>query len=204
MTRGPVSLLMAIITVMVCTAVSWARGVLDNVDSLPSHIPGYESQAEVTRRMSRSPLHSIEGIWQLTGESTILAIERDSLTTGAAALYRIVLISSDCLSLPPGTVVGYLTPTAHDGKYDSRLFRSLSDDHTRLTSLSPFTITLGDDGSSFTFSPTGSRLNFNWWRLVLPYFYRGVVTSRQGATPPARGCLRLYPAPALPFNPVYL
>ncbi|MDE6371259.1 MAG: hypothetical protein K2K92_07200, partial [Duncaniella sp.] len=171
---------------------------------LPTRLHGYGSQAEVTRRMSASPLHSIEGIWQLTGESTILAVERDPLTSGPAALYRIVLISSDCLSLPPGTVVGYLTPTAVTGKYDSRLFRALSDDHTRLTSLSPFTITLSNDASSFTFSPTGSRLHFNWWRLVLPYLYHGVVTSRQGSTAPARGCLRLYPAPAVPFSPVYL
>lgn len=198
------SLLVAILMFMAIPAASWARGVLDNVDRLPARLHGFSSLAEVTARMSGAPLHSIEGVWQLTGQSTVLAVERDSLTSGPASLYRLVLISSDCLSLPPGTVVGYLTPSPRSGIYESRLYRSIADDHTRLTSLAPFTVTLSDDSSRFTFTPVGKRLQFNWWRLVLPYLYRGVLSSRQGSSAPSHGCMRLFPAPAVPFNPVYL
>ena len=173
-----------------------ARGVLD---TLPDEdcLPGYESIAKVTSRMAASPLHDIEGIWEM-------AIERDPATDGASALYRMIVINSASISTRQGTVIGYLTPTSRRGSYDARIYTALSDDHRRLIRPSRNVISLSDDGSRITFKPYGRTLRFNWWRLLLPYMYRSVITPIEHPRGDLDGCVRVYPAPATPLNPRYL
>ena len=103
-----------------------------------------------------------------------------------------------------GTVMGYLTPTSQRGSYDARIYTGLSDDHTRLTRPSRNVITLGDDGARISFKPYGRSLRFNWWRLLLPYMYRTLVTPIERRRGDLDGCVRVYPAPANPLNPRYL
>ena len=91
-----------------------ARGVLD---TLPDEdcLPGYESIAKVTSRMAASPLHDIEGIWEMAGEGSLMAIERDPATDGASALYRMIVINSASISTRQGTVtVSYTHLRAHE------------------------------------------------------------------------------------------
>lgn len=180
-----------------------ARSVLD---TLPDEdcLPGYESIARVTSRMAASPLHDIEGIWEMAGEGTLMAIERDPATDGASALYRMIVINSATISTRQGTVMGYLTPTSRRGSYDARIYTALSDDHRRLIRPSRNVITISDDGSRITFKPYGRTLRFNWWRLLLPYMYRSVITPIEHPRGDLDGCVRVYPAPAIPLNPRYL
>jgi len=180
-----------------------ARNVLDNLPD-ESRLPGYGSAEAVRERMASAPLHDIEGIWQMAGEGTLMAIERDPSTDGASALYRMIVLRSAAISVREGTVMGYLTPTSQRGSYDARIYTGLSDDHTRLVSPSRNVITLADDGARISFKPYGRSLRFNWWRLLLPYMYRGLVTPIERRRGDLDGCVRVYPAPSNPLNPRYL
>lgn len=180
-----------------------ARNVLD---TLPDEtcLPGYESTECVAARMSAAPLHDIEGLWEMAGEGTLMAIERDPSTDGASAIYRMIAVRSAVVSLREGTVMGYLTPTSQRGIYDARIYTSLSDDHRCLTNPSRNVITITDDGSRISFRPYGRTLRFNWWRLLLPYMYRTLLTPIERSRGDLDGCVRVFPAPATPLNPRYL
>ena len=180
-----------------------ARGVLDNLPER-ERLDGYVSPETVCRRMASSPLHDIEGLWEMAGEGSLMAIERDPATDGASALYRMVVVRSASVSLREGTVIGYLTPTSQCGHYDARIYTDLSDDHTHLIRPTGNVIILGDDGSRITFRPYGRKLRFNWWRLLLPYMYRTFVTPVERPRGDLDGCVRVYPTPANPLNPRYL
>lgn len=183
-----------------------AKGVLDGTSGNSETIGGYESPDVVSRRMSQMPLHDIEGLWEFAGEGSLMAIERMSADTdeGAATLYRMVAVKSMDISLREGTVMGYLTPTSKRGQYDARIYSSRSDDRTKLTHPSDNIIMLDDDGSRITFKPYGRKLRFNWWRLLLPYMYRRLVTPIERSKGDTDGCVRVYPAPSVPLNPRYL
>lgn len=182
---------------------SITAGVLDNLPS-SERIEGYESVEAVRERLAALPLHEIEGLWEMAGEGSLMAIVRDPATDGASTLYRMIVVRSASLSLREGTVMGYLTPTSQRGRYDARIYSSLSDDHTGLTGLTRNVISLGDDGSRIEFRPYGRKLRFNWWRLLLPYMYRTLVTPVDRPRGDIDGCIRVFPAPANPLNPRYL
>ena len=179
-------------------------GVLDNIPDRSEHVDGYDDPDMVTQRMASLPLHDIEGVWEFAGEGSIMAIERVDDTHGAGTLYRMVNVRSTDISMIEGTVMGYLTPTAKRGQYDARIYSSRTDDHTLLTRPSKNLIILSDEGSRITFKPYGRKFRFNWWRLLLPYMYRHLVTPMENNPGDIDGCVRVYPTPAVPLNPVYL
>lgn len=180
-----------------------ARSVLDTLPD-ETRMPGYESVERIISRMSAAPLHDIEGLWEMAGEGTLMAIERDPATDGASALYRMIVVRSATVGVREGTVMGYLTPSSQRDSYDARIYTGLSDDHTRLIRPSRNVITIGDDGSRITFKPYGRTLRFNWWRLLLPYMYRTLITPQEHSKGDIDGCIRVYPTPANPLNPRYL
>lgn len=182
---------------------AYARGVLDNLPDV-SRLDGYESPDSVRARLASMPLHDIEGLWEMTGEGSLMAIERDPATDGASAVYRMIVVRSASVSVREGTVMGYLTPTSQRGQYDARIYSSLSDDHTRLIRPTRNVITLGDEGSRITFRSYGRKLRFNWWRLLLPYMYRTLITPIERSRGDLDGCIRVYPTPSNPLNPRYL
>ena len=182
---------------------AYARGVLDNLPDV-SRLDGYESPDSVRARMASMPLHDIEGLWEMTGEGSLMAIERDPATDGASAVYRMIVVRSASVSVREGTVIGYLTPTSQRGQYDARIYSSLSEDHTRLIRPTRNVITLGDEGSRITFRSYGRKLRFNWWRLLLPYMYRTLITPIERSRGDLDGCIRVYPTPSTPLNPRYL
>ena len=196
--------LMAACAALTLSVLTAHGGVLDNLPDEP-RLSGYSSFEQVIQRMAEAPLHEIEGIWEMAGEGSLMAIERDSSTSGASALYRMIVIRSASLSVREGTVMGYLTPTSVRGSYEARIFTALTDDHTRLTKATRNVITLdSDDGSRISFRPYGRKLRFNWWRLLLPYMYRTLVTPLERERGNLDGCVRVYPTPSRPLNPRYL
>lgn len=179
------------------------KSVLDNIPAISELLPAYREDS-VRQRLSSLPLHEIEGIWEFAGEGSYMAIERSHDTSGASTLYRMVTVRSTNLSIRPGTVMGYLTPSSKRGVYDARIYTSHTDDATRLFKPDTFTVTLGDDGSRITVKPYGKIFRFNWWRLVLPFMYRRVISRVERPAGDIEGCVRIYPAPAKPLNPRYL
>ncbi len=179
------------------------RGVLDRLPTTSELLKGYRADS-VTDRLAAMPLHDIEGLGEFTGQGTLMAIERDPLTHGAATRYRMVAVRSSDLALRPGTVMGYLTPTSRRGRYDARIYTATTDEGTRLRKLARHTITLSDESSRIIIKPYGRLLRFNWWRLIFPYMYRSLITPIERREDDLDGCIRVYPPPAVPLNPVYL
>ena len=148
---------------------------LDRVPQLSERLPGYDTVSEVTERMAEMPLHSIEGLWRFAAE----------------------------LSLRPGTVMGYLSPTAKRGVYDARLYTGRTDAGTALHSPRTYTVTLTDSDSRLSLNRYGTSYRFNWWRL-LPYMYSRLISRTDKKASGIEGCLRVYPSPAIPMEPRYL
>lgn len=182
--------------------------VLDKVPSVSERLEGYENPDVVIDRLSAIPLHSIEGVWRFAAEGTLMAIERTEdrglhPEEAGTMTYRMIVVRAADLSLRPGTVMGYLAPTAKRGVYDARIYTGRTDAGTQLHSPKKFTLTLGDTDSRLAISSYGNSLRFNWWRL-LPYMYRYVFSRKEKSPGDIEGCLRIYPAPAIPAEPRYL
>lgn len=181
---------------------------LDRVPQLSECLSGYDTPGEVTGRMAAMPLHSIEGLWRFAAEGTLMAIERTddrslSADDAGSVTYRMVVVSAADLSLRPGTVMGYLSPTAKRGVYDARLYTGRTDAGTALHSPKSYTVTLADSDSRLSLNRYGTSYHFNWWRL-LPYMYSRLISRTERKTSGTEGCVRVYPAPAVPLEPRYL
>lgn len=182
--------------------------VLDNVPRFSERLPGYDTAAEVTERLSTMPMHSVEGLWRFASEGTLMAVERVadrefSADEAGTVTYRMVIVRAADLSLRPGTVMGYLSPTAKRGVYDARIYTGRTDDGTKLYSPRTFTLTLGDSEGRITINRYGTTFSFNWWRL-LPYMYSRLISKREKKAGDINGCIRVYPLPAIPAEPRYL
>lgn len=200
--------LAATLCVLPCAARTVEKSVLKNVPDRSQTITGYDNPDSIAARLGELPLHAVEGLWRFASEGSLMAIERQTTRTAReyeaeATVYRMVIVRAADMALRPGTVMGYLTPTAKRGVYDTRIYTSRLDSGTALTSPKSFTLTLTDEDSRLSISDYGSSLRFNWWRL-LPYMYRYLFTRREKSPGAIQGCLRVFPAPAVPSEPRYL
>lgn len=186
---------------------------LSTLSSTPKDIvEGYENIEVVKTRMDSRPLHSIEGIWQLTGRDggSIIAIERvpteqqTSPPGGVTVTYRLIVITGSDITVRPGTIIGYATPAAKEGEYDASIYTGRSDDFTLMLHPKRHLLKLDASASRLIFCSTGLSLRFNWWRLLLPYLYRTLLSPLQSTRNADEGCLRIYPTPIPPLNPRYL
>ncbi|MDE6116774.1 MAG: hypothetical protein K2O30_10620 [Duncaniella sp.] len=182
------------------------KSMLDGIPSRSEVLAGYERDSAMSR-LGEMPLHIVEGIWEFASEGTLMAIERVdgnvSGRTSAATLYRMVAVRGADMALRPGTVMGYLSTTSKRGVYDARIYTSRSDDGTVLSSAKTFTLTLTDEDSRLVIKEYGKSFVFNWWRL-LPYMYRYLISRRERSSGDIEGCVRVFPEPAVPLEPVYL
>lgn len=181
---------------------------IDKTPRISVMVKGYDTAAEVIDRMASMPLHSVEGLWRFAAEGTLMAIEKEedsnfSPDDAGTVTYRMVIVRAADMSLRPGTVMGYLSPTAKRGVYDGRIYTGRTDAGTALHSPKTFTLTLGDDENRLAISSYGSSLHFNWWRL-LPYMYRRLITKSEKRPGDIDGCLRVFPTPSVPMEPRYL
>lgn len=176
------------------------------VDELPAKsevIPDF-SRTQLQARLSEMALHHIEGIWMFTGTGTTIAIERVYRNERAYSTsftgYSIVVVSSPNRALRPGTIMGYVSPSAKDGVYDARVYtKSIGS-----TLILPRRFTLKIDGneSRLAFQQRKSAYGFNILRM-LPYLWRSpIYRNHQSET--SEGCVRIYPEPVPPIEPRYL
>lgn len=184
------------------------KSVLENVPGRSQVVSGYSKPDSVADRLAQMPLHAVEGLWRFASEGSLMAIERNSDRAAGeyeaeTTVYRMVIVRAADMALRPGTVMGYLTPTAKRGVYDARIYTSRLDNGTTLHATKKFTVTLTDDDSRISISDYGSSLRFNWWQL-LPYMYRYLFTRQEKNPGAIQGCLRVFPAPSIPSEPRYL
>lgn len=179
------------------------KKIIDGLPKFSETISGF-SRAEAVDRLKESDLHHIEGIWQFPATGVEVAImrtdDRHSDKESRITSYRIIILYSPNRSLRPGTVMGLVTPAPKRGEYDARIYtRSVG---TSLTMPKRFTLTLDNDDGALSFKQHKSAFSVNLWRL-LPYLWRYSVHANQ-QDKSTEGCIRVYPAPLLPREPVYL
>lgn len=172
-------------------------------------LPGY-TLSSVRGAMSTRPLHPIEGIWQMTADGALIAIERaddgQRRRTDGFVQYRIVLIQSPNRAAMPGSVIGYVQPTARRNIYNARIYTAFR--AGRIMEPHGFMMMLQNNGEGYS-DPTGlvlarddARFSVDLWRM-LPYLYRKVV-RRNPKREAVDGCVRIYPEPSVPRFPRYL
>lgn len=177
------------------------------VDMLPGEstvIDGY-GLSEVRQRLDESDIHDIEGIWRFVDDGAVMAIERfvpDEIPDNGNTCYRIVVVKSPVRTLAPGTLMGYVSPTAKKGVYDASVYSSY-DGLRGLHKKKRFYLNLDGDGLlSFNHYRQGIRLNL--WRLI-PYMFRYSVGLHSERPKGLDGCVRIWPpSVSLPFEPRYL
>lgn len=160
---------------------------------LPSESPvsaGYGLADSISSKMSRHPLDPIEGIWELTADGAVVAIEREpSAARKATATYRITTISMPDRSVAPGTLMGRAVSTADTRRFDSAIYTKVTGG--KLHSPAGFIISLSDDGRlSLSHYRQGVRLNL--WRMI-PYMFRYSVTTVDERPKGIDGMVRLHP-----------
>lgn len=173
-----------------------ASGAERYVDSLPDESPviaGYTpSQAE--GRLSAEPLTPIEGLWRLTADGGIISVERwipADRPKDDGIYMRIVMVRGSNRAVRPGTVMGYLMPTARAGTYDARLYTNVSSGAT-LSGARTFRITMKDDALQFHTVRSGLRVK---WPRLLPYPVRYAIDWRADSRDGLDGCVRHIPTP---------
>ncbi len=162
---------------------------------------GYEDADSVMSRMARRPLHPVEGLWEMAGEGSLLAIE---LIGEDPAVYVMALVRGSDLGLRRGTVAGYLTPGARQGLYDARIYSARVDEGVLLMAPRSYEARLDTHGTRLELTRYGRGLRLNWWRLLLPYMYRGAVSPMERSAEGLEGLTRVWPAPLPPLTPRYL
>ncbi|MDE6305911.1 MAG: hypothetical protein K2L90_04900 [Muribaculaceae bacterium] len=178
-------------------------------DMLPDHATielGYTNRDSVETRLSGSALHPIEGIWQMTGDGAVIAIEQSQPYTAGQTLasgYRIVLIQSPCRRIRPGTIMGYATQSAKSGRYDAAIYASV-DDNGILHRKRRFTLELHDTESRLAFIRHRADLRIDLRRLI-PYLFRVSIATGSDRPRDMDGAIRLFPvSDAVTVNPRYL
>lgn len=169
----------------------------------PAPLPGYSDRTEVQKRIASSGPHRIEGIWRFAESGATIAIEREEGGDAHGAVaYRMTVIRSDNRSIRPGTLMGIITPSAKSDVFDANIYTS-SRRNSSLDAPKRFTLTLAEQGSRLVFARVKSKYSLNLWRM-LPYMFRYAVrrNDRTGEAP--YGCIKVFPAPAVPAEPRYL
>ncbi|MCM1348318.1 MAG: hypothetical protein NC338_02815 [Firmicutes bacterium] len=176
-----------------------------------SELPGRSTKPAASFRadsvrhiLSQLPLHHIEGVWQFTGNGTEIAIIRREPTLSAIAskpiVYEIILLQSPDRALRPGTVIGLVTPSAKSDTYQARIYTKSSS--STLFSPRNFLLKLDKEESRLVFDKKKNEYGLNLWRLI-PYAWRySIHRNNQGTS--NEGCIRIFPAPELPIEPIYL
>lgn len=197
-----------ILTVLLTLAGVVNVNAVDTLDALmPKRskiLSGYCDLDSIRFYIDTRGAKGIEGIWQLSPDQTTVVIEpcTDSaiMNTGIKCL-QIVVISSPRRSIRPGTVLGYMLPTARAGRYDARLYtdnvRSLLQRHRR------FTVNLTDDGH-LSMAPVKQN-----WKLSLRhtfnFLFRAYLSSQVNDDVSDDGFVKIYPTTGIkPLSPVYL
>lgn len=151
---------------------------------------------------------TVTGIWQATADGARVAVISGSAAGGvpqgavARGSLLFVILRSPRPGILPGTVMGWATPTAKDGKWDARIFTAT--DGRTLSKPMRFTLTAGDN-SHLQLVPVKKGLKISLWRW-LPYMIRPGFTEVDDREKGLDGFLRVWP-PSLtspPPTPVYL
>ena len=186
------------IFLILCTVACFAQA---KVPATTVVLPGVD-EATMKEKFAEMPLQQLEGIWEYPNEEMKLAIERYSGEQNVA--YRIILLESTDLELLPGTVVGYIAPSADAKKFQLWIYTQSS--QTGLKAPMECVATLSADATSLTFVPPHYKMKvrINMIRFFTNIF-RGVsVIPEKVEEKLPVGFRKVYPANGNgePFNEI--
>lgn len=165
--------------------------------------PGCWLIDSVEARLDHLPLQGAEGLWQMTGDGAIVAIlpaDRPDAPSGSCIM---VMVEAPARHPRPGTLIGYMVPTAKQGVYELRMYTRLRADLT-LDRQRSFLLTTTQGGNRFSLSTVKPKVRFNLWRMA-PYMFRYSVHIRGDQRDGLNGALRMYPEwEGASVKPVYL
>lgn len=199
-------ILSILVPIFVSLAVEAANPISDSfLDLIPkrSEMVADYTREKAEKYLTTSAIHRIEGIWQFTASAVTVVIERfrSDDVPGDAVCYRMVLLRAPERTIVPGSVMGYIAPTAKRDVYDSRIYTDF--DGLGFLSAKRFTITMSED-MRLSFKPEKKGVKFNFYRL-LPRSLRLGVSMQDTRDASLDGCVRVFPeSPDGVFEPVYL
>ncbi len=168
---------------------------------IQSPAPTSFSYETTLNRLNHLDLHHIEGIWQFTSDGVTVVIERKQTNKHSIVKgYTIKVVESPNRIIRPGTLMGHIEPTASQKSYEARMYTNNMG--STLVMSKKFTLTLDDDDSRLVFNQHKSSISVNLWRFI-PYMWRYSLRSNNKPKS-SHGCIRIYPEPELPLQPVYL
>lgn len=157
---------------------------------------GYGTVNQAADHFRRTlPPTSIEGVWELTDNGAVIAVERtqEPLKSGTDA-YRIIYVAGPDSSLPHGSVIGYVAQGSTTKSYDARIYTRIEcDDNGGVFVSNPqsFALTITDD-SRLALKHYTVGLKVNAWRL-LPYMLGRVISKRDDRPHNLDGMVRIFP-----------
>lgn len=161
------------------------------IESLPSAsevIDGYMSDG-VEERIAMEASNPIEDVWKLVATGGLIAVERmefHGADVGLTDCYRMIVLRSPDRAIRPGTVMGYLQPTAANGTYEARIYTD-TDGNGTLTDAKSFRLVVTENAMQFYRVRSG--LSVNIFRM-LPYMFRRAVDYRPDDHNGLDGCVR--------------
>lgn len=176
--RAVAAALMAV-TVIAAAAqdVSYYR---DDVPQESESLYGYSIENQIAK-LEGLPIQGIEGIWEYPDEMMTVAIERFTSTNFAPNItHRVVMLECTDDDLLPGTVVGYVSPSADSSKYELWIYSE--QEGTALLTPVRCVATLKDGMLTFKRMKNlkvRTRVNLN---RFLPTLFRGISVYPQITT----------------------
>ena len=161
-------------------------------------IEGYTNTDSVKAWIKSRPLSSFEGIWTLPNIPDILIVS-EACPQG----YRLVLLESDTRILPPGTVLGYLQPTAEANTAIAHIYSNIDKDAVTLITPKTYTVSLDPPHGRLVFKELKKGIVINFWNLI-PWRIRGSIKKEDETPKNLQGLVRIFPLPDKPDKPIYL
>ena len=169
-----------------------------------SWVEGGVDETSVRAALTSHPSDPVEGIWSATADGARVAIMAGTppgAPKSAGDSYLLIILRSPRAGIESGTVMGWCSPTARKGYYDSRIFTRC--DGRTLSSPKQFTLHLTDD-ARLSITRVHNGMEIVPWRII-PYMFRRVLRERHDRASELDGFLRLWPAGiGEPLKPRYL
>lgn len=161
------------------------------IDTLPSSskvLDGYMADG-IEEKLADQALSPVEDVWVLVSTGGLIAVERVShagADVGLLDCYQMVVLRAPDRAVRPGTVMGYMQPTAAQGTYEARIYTGSDGDGT-LRDAKTFRVVVKEDAMLFYRVRSGLTVNI---MRMLPYMVRRAVDYRPDDHNGLDGCVR--------------
>lgn len=151
-------------------------------------------EESVKARCDATDLQPLEGIWYYPDERMTIVIERcENPLNNNVQDYRFVLVDTDDMSLLPGTVIGYCSPTVDGSKYKLWIYSEQKGSILENPQMCVATLDGNNDEIHIERSEVKMKVRVNFSRF-LPKLLKGIsiVPSKKEVKAP-EGLMKIYP-----------